>query len=59
MSDPSSPIIDFYPIGMLILQSRIYQILLQPSANYNPSLHVYSADFEVDMNGKRFSWQVH
>jgi len=54
MTDPSSPIIDFYPTGMLILLiCEVLDIIF-----HLIHILIYCADFEVDMNGKRYSWQV-
>jgi len=65
MTDPNSPIIDFYPTGMSIIQA--YTQYLEVSLLYLIALllpyltflsHLMLLDFEVDMNGKRFAWQV-
>ena len=59
MTDPNSPIIDFYPTGLLILLMwcALYYHIFDISCFliHDP---IYYADFEVDMNGKRYSWQV-
>lgn len=59
MTNPSSPIIDFYPSGNQSIQ--ICLVFCFPfcwlflGANFSPNFLV---DFELDMNGKRFAWQV-
>uniref|UniRef100_A0A0D9V8E9 5'-3' exoribonuclease n=1 Tax=Leersia perrieri TaxID=77586 RepID=A0A0D9V8E9_9ORYZ len=57
MSDPNSPIIDFYPIGILILMVQNICCCILPVNNFTSISSIYNADFEVDMNGKRYSWQ--
>lgn len=58
MTDPNSPIVDFYPLGMIIAMpenkkfSCLFRLLLIIL------LRRFLSDFEVDMNGKRFAWQV-
>lgn len=54
MTDPNSPIIDFYPTGMFF---QIMNFGSPPRLTWHTALFLLS-EFEVDMNGKRFAWQV-
>lgn len=58
MTDPNSPIIDFYPLGMFLMNCRIenkFQNFHRIVCIFNTD---FMSDFDVDMNGKRFAWQV-
>lgn len=56
MTDPNSPIADFYPTGMRFLQIGLFHCGIVQSMSLIYLL--WCADFEVDMNGKRYAWQV-
>ncbi|CAJ1961020.1 unnamed protein product [Sphenostylis stenocarpa] len=55
MTDPSSPILQFYPAGeitcpLLTYSARFYRVS-------GITCVAFLTDFEIDMNGKRFAWQ--
>nr|XP_029117806.1 5'-3' exoribonuclease 3 isoform X3 [Elaeis guineensis] len=55
MTDPNSPIVDFYPTGNVLYSHRgLYSCLRSKTFLV---LLLCWPDFEVDMNGKRYSWQ--
>ena len=59
MTDPSSPIAEFYPPGMCFFSAELVLfivVLSNPCLSF--SFFFRCADFEIDMNGKRYSWQV-
>lgn len=62
MTDPNSPIIDFYPTGIdlkaLFWLIITYYYILHMKSSTLIFISSFLLDFEVDMNGKRFSWQV-
>jgi 5'-3' exonuclease len=57
MSDPESPIIDFYPEGKRVIYlGHSMQLYIKIFADL--MIRFSYADFDVDMNGKKYAWQV-
>jgi len=58
MTDPSSPIFHFYPAGEITCRLNLYSAVCNIFSYSDIYMDTFLTDFEIDMNGKRFAWQV-